>query len=132
MKVSNLFIEVNIIFYKNILINNLQESVLKLKITVSDFMDKVNNAFKESTTVMSSKHKKVDQSDNNDLMTDNVDTEMVEVVEPNLALSRSRIKTIQDPEEIKLIVTSRNTNSECDCEVIAKPEEAGGIVLISK
>lgn len=123
-----MFIEVNIIFYKNILINNLQESVLKLKNTVSDFMEKVNHVFKESTTVMSSKHKKVDQSDNNDLVTDNVDTDMVEVVEPTLALPKSRIKTIQDPEEMKLIVISRNTNSECDCEVIAKPEEAGGIL----
>lgn len=91
-------------------------------------MEKVNHAFKESTAVMSSKHKKVDQSDNNDLVTDNVDTDMVEVIEPTLALPKSRVKTIQDPEEIKLIVISRNTNSECDCEVIAKPEEAGGIV----
>lgn len=99
---------------------------------MSDFMEKVNHVFKESTVFMSSKHKKVDQSDNNDLVTNNVDTDMVEVVEPTLALPKIKVKTIQDPDEMKLIVINRNTNSECDCEVIAKPEEAGGIVLIFK
>lgn len=64
---------------------------------------------------------KEDQSENNDL-----NTIVMDVVESNLELPFSEL----DSSECNLIAMDTDTVTEC--EVITKPEEAGGTLLIPK
>lgn len=96
----------------------------KLKKVVADFMDKVNRAFKDTlgstdSLAITKCFKKEDCSENED---SNVN--ILDIIEPAPATQAIELDSSNS--------ISVHTYVEPDkCEVIAKPEEAGGTILIT-
>ncbi|VVC38906.1 Hypothetical protein CINCED_3A010546, partial [Cinara cedri] len=104
------------------------DSIEKLKKVVSDFMDKVNRAFKDT---YGSKHcKKEDRSENDDLsLRSEVLSSILnndEQILPDSLLKLS--KAINHTGELSYIFN--NSTQEPEYEVIVKPEEAGVFDLV--
>lgn len=95
----------------------------KLKKVVTDFMEKVNRAFKDtlgsSNSLAIAKYcKREDKSENEDLSVG-----MTDVIEPAPATRKIELDSSNSISMNKYI-------EQEECEVIAKPEEAGGTISI--